>query len=86
MGSQTTFHAPGQGTDFLGWRISRAGKHEIVYEDGAAHRLVWRVASVMADEADLVEALKVAVNSARVVPSLQQELKKRAIAVESIAV
>ena len=86
MASQTTFHAPGQGTDFLGWRISRAGQHEIVYEDGAAHRMVWRVASVMADEADLVAALQMAVKSARVVPSLQEELKKRAIAVESIIV
>ena len=47
MGRQTTFHAPGNGTDFLGMRINRAGSTEIVYEDGAAHRMIWRVCSKM---------------------------------------
>ena len=86
MGSQTTFHAPGQGNDFLGWRISRAGQHEIVYENGAAQRMVWRVAGDQTDEAALADALKVAVRAPRVVASLYEELKKRAIAVESIMV
>ena len=86
MGSQTTFHAPGNGADFLGWRISRGGQHEIVYEDGSAHRLVWRVASDLADEVELAAALEMAVKAPRVVASLQEELKKRSIAVESIIV
>lgn len=83
MGLQTTFHAP-MGADFLGWRISRNGVTEIVHEDGAAHRHVWRVAKGYAEES-LVEALAVAVAAPRVVPCLMDELKKRAIAIESIA-
>ena len=86
MGNQTTFHAPGIGADFLGWRVSRAGTTEIVYEDGAAHRMIWRVASDPTDEISLGEALQVAVLAQRVVPTLIEELKKRAIAVERIAV
>ncbi len=86
MGTQTTFHAPGNGADFLGWRISRAGATEIVYEDGAAHRMVWRVASDTPDEGSISEALQLAVSALRVVPTMIEELKKRAIAVERIAV
>ena len=82
MGTQTTFHAPGKGADFLGWRVSRAGLTEIVYEDGAAHRMVWRVSSGAGDQALLSEALQVAVKASRVVPTLIEELKKRAIGVE----
>ena len=85
MGTQTTFHAPGRGTDFLGWRISRDGVTEIVYEDGAAQRMVWRVASDGADEVSMAEAMQLAVRAQRVVPTLIEELKKRAIAVERIA-
>ena len=86
MGSQSTFHAPMGSSDFLGWRISRAGQHEIVYENGAAHRRVWRISSDVTDEADLAEALQVAVRAERVLPSLLEELTKRAIAVESIII
>ena len=82
MGTQTTFHAPGKGADFLGWRVSRAGLTEIVYEDGAAQRMVWRVSSGAGDQALLSEALQVAVKASRVVPTLIEELKKRAIGVE----
>ena len=85
MGTQTTFHAPGRGNDFLGWRVSRSGSTEIVYEDGAQHRMVWRVAGSGHDESSMVEALQVAVLAQRVVPTLIDELKKRAIAVERIA-
>ncbi len=81
MGLQSTFHAP-QGTDFLGWRVSRAGRTEIVYEDGAAHRQVWRLTEAAPDES-LVEAMQLAVASAHVVPCLMEELKKRAIAIET---
>ena len=85
MGTQTTFHAPGKGADFLGWRINRAGSTEIVYEDGAAQRMVWRVSSGN-DEVALSEALGLAVQAARVVPALIDELQKRAIAVERLAI
>lgn len=84
MGTQTTFHAPGKGADFLGWRISRAGSTEIVYEDGLAHRIVFRVRSGPCDEADMAEMLQNAVRANRVVPALMGELKKRAIEVERL--
>ena len=84
MGTQTTFHAPGNGTDFLGWRVSRTGSTEIVYEDGAARRMVWRVCSNADDEAGMTEAMQLAVRAARVVPTLIDELKKRAIDVERL--
>ena len=86
MGTQATFHAPGKGADFLGWRVSRAGLTEIVYEDGAARRMVWRVCSATRNEAALSEALELAVQAVRVVPTLIDELKKRAIAVEQLAI
>jgi hypothetical protein len=84
MGTQTTFHAPGAGTDFLGWRIGRSGTTEIVYEDGAARRMVWRVCSNAGDEVGLAEAMQLAVRANRVVPTLMDELKKRAINVERL--
>ncbi len=85
MGTQSSFHAPGKEADFLGWRVSRAGLTEIVYEDGAARRMVWRVSSG-ADDAALSEALEVAVKAKRVVPALIAELKKRAIGVERLPI
>lgn len=84
MGQQTTFHAPHGGADFLGFR-KRAGTTEIVYDDGVARRMVWRVADSAPNEARLSDALRAAVGSLRVVPSLYDELKKRAIAIERIA-
>jgi len=84
MGQQTTFHAPHGGADFLGYR-KRAGATEIVYDDGVARRMVWRVAGSEYTDARLSEALRAAVGSLRVVPSLYDELKKRAIAIERIA-
>ena len=86
MGTQTTFHAPGKGAEFLGWRISRQGSTEIVYEDGAAHRMVWRVSSGAGDGTSLAEALELAVGAVRVVPTLIVELQKRAINVERLLI
>lgn len=83
MGLQTTFHAPNGGADFLGWRKARSGETEIVYDDGVTRRMVWRVASPV-NEARIVDALRVSVASLRVVPTLHDELKKRAIAIERI--
>lgn len=85
MGLQATFHAPQGGADWLGWRRTRAGVTEIVYDDGVARRITWRVASPDPSEARLTDALRVAARSLRVVPTLQDELKKRAIAIERIA-
>jgi hypothetical protein len=83
MGTQTTFHAPGKGADFLGLRVTRRGSTEIVYEDGAAHRMVWRVSSA-ARQDDLAEAMGLAVKAQRVVPTLIDELHKRAIDIERL--
>lgn len=83
MGLQTTFHAPHGGADFLGWRKTRTGSTEIVYEDGGARRMVWRVDQDGAEE-QIVDALRAAVCALRVVPTLHDELKKRAIAIERV--
>lgn len=84
MGLQSTFHAPHGGADFLGYRKNRSGGTEIVYDDGVTRRMVWRVASASANEARISDALRVAVSAIRVVPTLYDELKKRAIAIERI--
>lgn len=84
MGLQSTFHAPHGGADFLGWRKTRQGATEIVYDDGVARRMVWRVATNDPSEARIADALRVAVGSIRVVPTLYDELKKRAIAIERV--
>jgi hypothetical protein len=85
MGHQTSFHAPHGGADFLGWRKTRSGATEIVYDDGVARRMVWRVAAEEASEGRISDALRVAVGSHRIIPTLYDELKKRAIAIEKIA-
>lgn len=84
MGLQTSFHAPNGGADFLGWRKTRAGTTEIIYDDGVTRRIVWRVASEAASETRIVDALRLAVSALRVVPTLYDELKKRAIAIERV--
>lgn len=84
MGHQASFHAPHGGADFLGWR-KRAGTTEIVYDDGVARRMVWRVAGGRMDEDRLSDALRTAVGAVRVIPTLYDELKKRAIAIERVA-
>lgn len=83
MGQQAFFHAPHGGADFLGIRRGRSGAVEIIYDDGVARRMVWRVDGTP-NEARLSDALRVAVGAARVVPTLHDELRKRAIAVERI--
>ena len=85
MGHQTVFHAPHGGADFLGWRKARSGATEIVYDDGVARRMIWRVATNDPSEARIAEALRVAVGAIRIVPTLYDELKKRAIAIERVA-
>lgn len=85
MGLQHAYHAPHGGADFLGLRKTRQGSTEIVYDDGVARRMIWRVASDDPSEARIAEALRVAVSSLRIVPTLYDELKKRAIAIERVA-
>lgn len=85
MGVQASFHAPHGGADFLGLRKARNGVTEIVYDDGVARRMVWRVSSPSVNEARISDALRVAVGSVRIVPTLYDELKKRAIAIERVA-
>lgn len=82
MGYAHAFHAP-NGAQFLGWRRARDGHAEVVYDDGVSRRLVWRL-DLVVDEAALSDALSEAVGAIRVVPALMTELKKRAIAVESV--
>ncbi len=84
MGYHTGFHAPNGGADFLGFRRTRTGATEVVYDDGVSRRMVWRVAQGAVDEGRLADALCQAVGALRIVPALMTELKKRAIAVERI--
>ncbi|MCZ8333471.1 MAG: hypothetical protein O9328_04340 [Rhodobacteraceae bacterium] len=84
MGQQAFFHAPHGGGDFLGIRQSRSGATEIVYDDGVARRMVWRVEGKPQD-GKLSDALRTAVGSLRVVPTLYDELKKRSISIERVA-
>ena len=83
MGLQTTFHAP-VGGDFLGWRKHRSGATEIVYEDRAAHRMVLRLGPSTPADADIAETLSAVVSQPHVLPSLLEELKKRAIGYDRI--
>lgn len=85
MAHYETFHSSRGGYDFLGLRHARAGGMEIVYDDGVARRLVWRVSTPGADIRRIGDALRAAVDHLRVVPALHAELKKRAIAIESVA-
>jgi hypothetical protein len=85
MTYQASFHAPHGGADFLGWRKTRAGTTEIIYDDGVARRMVWRVQANDPGDARLSDALRVAVGALKVVPTLYDELKKRAIAIERVA-
>lgn len=85
MGHQLSFHSPHGGADFLGLRTSRAGATEIVYDDGVTRRMVWRVATAGQSDQRISDALRVAVGALRVVPTMYDELKKRAIAIERVA-
>lgn len=84
MPRDISFHSPLGAGDFLGMRRTTAGQVEIVYDDGVRRRMVFRVATPRIDEARLGEALRAAVAQVRVLPALYAELKKRAIAVESV--
>lgn len=82
------FHAPNGGADFLGYRRNRAGRMEVIYDDGINRRMVWRVSADAVDEDGLAAALSDTLSGAagalRVVPALMTELKRRAIPVERV--
>lgn len=79
----SSFHRPAGGFDFIALR-HRGGAVEIVYDDGAAHRRVWRVQKG-ANEQHLSAALAHAGRQVKVVPALYAELRKRSIAIEAVA-
>lgn len=82
MGQEHCFHAAGAQTDFLGWRVNRNGNTEIVYDDGRAKRLIWR-AEFVGDARDRLDAAlssAVMAGHEKMIPTLFDELKKRAIA------
>jgi len=81
---QSTFHSPHGEMVFLGLRKNRAGATEIVYDDGVARRMVWRVTVAPTDEGCIPDALARALSYSRVIPALYAELKKRAIQVEAV--
>jgi len=78
-----SYHSSHGGFDFLGLRKGAAG-FEIVYDDGVARRMVWRVRGAAGDRA-LGDVLRYAVDQTRVLPALYAELKRRAIAIEAVA-
>ncbi len=79
-----SFHSSLGGFDFLGLRKSPSGAVEIVYDDGVARRMIWRVRSHAADHT-IGEVLRYAVDQTRVLPALLSELKRRSIAIEAVA-
>lgn len=83
MGLEGSFHAPDGAADFLGWR-QRQGTTEIIYDDGGARRIIWRAEGADLSPARLSEALREAVSKPRILTSLYEELKKRAIGIEKI--
>jgi hypothetical protein len=85
MSLSAAFHGPAGRGDFLGLRQRPLGRVEIVYDDGVAKRMVWRVMQDNSDPAILRSVLSSAVRESRVVPALISELRKRAIQIEMIA-
>lgn len=85
MVSLALHHSPHGAGDFLGLRRARSGDLEIVYDDGVARRLVWKVRG-SAGTRPLDEALRAALDANRVVPALYQELKKREIEIEAVGI
>ncbi len=85
MSLSVAFHATAGRAEFLGLRQRSRGAIEIVYDDGVAKRLVWKVSDTPSDPSLLRDALSSAVREARVLPALYAELRRRAIDIELIA-
>jgi hypothetical protein len=86
MGQQHCFHAAGKNADFLGWRLDRLGRTEIVYDDCRDTRIIWRAAFEGDAGTRLDEALASAVNVGheKLLPTLFEELRKRSIDISKI--
>ncbi len=82
MGSGRVFHAPKGGNSFLGYRRTRMGRTEVIYDDGLNHRTVWRLDPGPVDEVGLADALERAVGAPWVLSALMAELKKHAISLD----
>ena len=78
-------HSQTGASDFLGLRRGRSGEAEIVYDDGGARRMVWRVTSGSCDESSLRRAMELAVSRPRVVAALFAELNRQAITLEVVS-
>ena len=85
MGHPITIQPPFGGHGLLAIRRRKTGSTEIVYDDGVARRIVWRVTGPEVSEDRLGAALHAAARQLQIVPALCAELKKRAIAVERIS-
>ena len=85
MATLSTFHCGLGRMDFLGLRSTPRGGMEIVYDDGAARRMIWRVSAPDTPQERIGDALRIALTRRRMVPALHSELEKRSIAVETIA-
>ena len=85
MAIQDSFHAGGS-RDFLGLRTCPRGNLQIVYDDGADQRIVWRVAAQHSSQtrAQVAAALREAVEARYVVPTLFHALKKHALNLELV--
>ncbi|MFN3644458.1 MAG: hypothetical protein ACK4TB_16225 [Gemmobacter sp.] len=83
MARTLSFHGAPGALDFLGLRQSIRGETEIVYDDGVARRMIWRV-DPGASADDIGAALRAAASQRRVLPALHAELRKRAIAIEAV--
>lgn len=83
MARFSSFYSALGGGSFLGFRKTLRG-FEIVFDDGVSRRLVWRVATPEITEQRLGDALRAAINQAKVLPALYAELKKRSIAIETV--
>lgn len=80
MGRALSFSTSHGGGDVLALRHDRSGQPQIIYDDGVGRRIVWQVLSPGA-ESRIIEALRIAATRLKIVPSLLEELKKRAITV-----
>ena len=83
MGQKAFFHAPHGGADFLGWR-RRGDAVEVIYDDGVARHMVWRVAAEGAFENSLSDGLQRAVAQRRILPALHDEMRRRSIGLEVV--
>ena len=84
MIEMASFHAA-HSRRFLGLRTNRRGGTEVVYDDGEARRMVIALRIPRGAEGAVPDALRLAVDQARVLPALYAELARRGVDVEASA-